>query len=114
MYIVLISAIIVNILSVIMLLIGLLYNFKQPKNKALYGYLLAGSMLLYIITISLALIYGFFEKYYLYSIVLFLCIISHFVLGQLVKHETLKKYTIVQIMCYIVSLFTLFTNFIIY
>ena len=114
MYIVLISAIIVNILSVIMLLIGLLYNFKQPKNKALYGYLLAGSMLLYIITISLALIYGFFKKHYLYSIVLFLCIISHFVIGQLVKHETLKKYTIVQIMCYIVSLFTLFTNFIIY
>lgn len=111
MYIVLISAIIVNILSVIMLLIGLLYNFKQPKNKAMYGYLIAGCMLLYIITLSLALIYGFFGKQYLYSLILFLCIISHFIIGKLVKYETLKKYTIVQIMCYVVSLFTLLSNF---
>ena len=110
MYIVLISAIIVNILSIIMLLIGLLYNFKQPKNKATYGYLLAGSMLLYIVTLSLPLIYGLLVKHYIYSLVLFLCIISHFIIGQLVKHETLKKYTIVQIMCYVLSLFILLLN----
>ena len=99
MYIVLISAIVVNIISVIMLLIGLLYNFKQPKNKAVFGYLIAGCVLLYIITLSLASIYGFFGKHYLYSIILFLCVISHFIIGKLVKYETLKKYTIVQIMC---------------
>ena len=64
------SAIIVNILSIIMFLIGLFYNFKQPKNKAIYGYLIAGCMLLYIITMSLALIYGFLGKHYLYSLVL--------------------------------------------
>ena len=111
MYIVLIPAIIVNILSVIMLLIGLCYNFKQPKNKAAYGYLIAGCMFLYIITISLALIYGFFAKHYLYSLILFLCIISHFIIGKLVKYETLKKYTIAQVMCYVVSLITLLLNF---
>jgi len=114
MYIVILSAIIVNILSVIMLLIGLLHNFKRPKNKAIYGYLIAGSMLLYIVTLSLPLIYGLLVKHYIYSLVLFLCIISHFIIGKIVKHETLKKYTIVQIICYIVSLFTLFLNFIIY
>lgn len=114
MYIVLISAIIVNILSIIMLLIGLLYNFKQPKNKAIYGYLIAGSMILYIVTLSFPLIFGLLIKHYIYSLVLFLCIISHFIIGKIVKHETLKKYTIVQIICYIVSLFTLFLNFIIY
>ena len=111
MRIVLISAIIVNILSVIVLLIGLLYNFKQPKNKASYGYLIAGCMLLYIITLSLALIYGVFEKHYLYSLVLLLCISSPFVIGKLVKYETLKKYTTAQIMCYVVSLVTLLLNF---
>ena len=108
MYIVLISAIIANILSIIMLLIGLFYNFKQPQNKAMYGYLITGCMLLYIITISLTLVYGFFGKHYLYSFVLFLCIISHFIIGKLVKYETLRKYTTTQIMCYIVSLITLF------
>ena len=111
MYIVLISAIIVNILSIIMFLIGLFYNFKQPKNKAVYGYLIAGCIFLYIITLSVALIYGFFGKLYLYSFVLFLCIISHFIIGKLVKYETLKKYTNVQIMCYVLSLITLLLNF---
>ena len=107
MYIGLISAVIVNILSIIMLLIGLLYTFKSPKSKAVYGYLIAGCMILYIITLSLALIYGFFEKHYLYSFILFLCIISHFILGKLVKYETLKKYTVVQILCFTASLATL-------
>ena len=111
MHIVLISAIIVNILSIIMLLIGLFYNFKNPKNKAIYGYSIAGCVLLYIITLSLALIYGFVGKHYLYSSILFLCIISHFIIGKLVKYETLKKYTILQIMCYVVSLITLSSNF---
>ena len=94
-----------------MLLIGLFHNFKQPKNKAIYGYLIAGCMLLYIIALSFALIYGFVGKHYLYSFVLFLCIISHFIIGKFVQYETLKKYTIAQIMCYIVSLITLLSNF---
>ncbi len=111
MYIVLLSAIIVNILSIIMLLIGLFYNFKQPKNKAIYGYSITGCMIFYILTIGVALIYGFFAKHYLSNFVLFLCIISHFIIGKLVKYETLKKYTTVQIMCYVVSLVTLLLNF---
>ena len=111
MYIVLALAIIVNILSIMMMLIGFLYNFKRPKNKAIFGYLIAGCMLLYIVTLSIVLIYGFFAKLYLYSFVLFLCIISHFIIGKLVKYETLKKYTIFQIMCYVVSLVTLLLYF---
>ncbi len=114
MYIVLVLAIIVNILAVIMMSVGLFYNFKQPKNKAVYGYLIAGCILSYIITLSLALIYGFFGKHYLYGFILFLCVISHFIIGKLVKYETLKKYTVAQIMCYVVSLITLLLNFIVY
>ena len=94
-----------------MLISGLFYNFKQPKNKAIFGYTITGCILLYIIVLGLALIYGFFGKHYLYSFVLFLCVISHFIIGKLVKYETLKKYTTVQIMCYVVSLTTLLLNF---
>lgn len=90
-----------------MLLTGLFYNFKHPKNKAIYGYLITSSIILYIITLSIALINGFIEKYYFYSFILFLCIISHFIIGKLVKYETLKKYTIIQILCYVLSLITL-------
>ena len=111
MYIVLTSAIIVNILTILIFLAGLFYNFKQPKNKAMYGYLMVGGVILYIITLSTVLIYGFLGKHYLYSSILFLCIISHFIIGKLVKYETLKKYTTTQIMCYVVSLITLLLNF---
>jgi hypothetical protein len=44
----------------------------------------------------------------LYCLILFLCVISPFVIGKLVRYETLKKYTIIQIAFYIVSLITLF------
>ena len=111
MYIILLSAIIANILSIIMLLIGLFYNFKQPKNKAAYGYLIAGCIIFYIIALSLASIFIFLKQHYLYSFVLFLCIISHFIIGKLVQYETLKKYTTIQIVCYIISLITLLLNF---
>ncbi len=110
MYIIFLSAVIANILSIIMLPIGLVYNFEQPKTKAVYGYLIAGCMLLYILTLGMTLIYGLFAKHYLFSFILFLCIISHFIIGKLVTYETLKKYTIAQIMCYIVSLSTLLLN----
>lgn len=110
MYIVSASAVIANILSIIMLAIGLFYNFKQPKNKAMYGYLIVGCTILYILTLGIALIYGLFVKHYLFSLVLFMCIISHFIIGKLVTYETLKKYTVAQIMCYFVSLITLLLN----
>ena len=94
-----------------MLLIGLFYNFKLPKNKAVYGYSLAGCMLLCIIALIFALIYGFIGKHYLYCFVLFLCVISNFIIGRLVKYETLKTYTAVQILFYAVSLAALLLNF---
>ena len=110
MYIISLLAIIVNILSVIMLLIALFYNFEQPKRKAVFGYLMAGAMILYIVTLSTVSLYGFYKKHYLYGIILFLCIISHFIIGKIVKYETLRKYTIAQTMFYIVSLITMLLN----
>ena len=107
MYIVLISAIVVNILSVIMLLIGLFYNFKQPKNKAVYGYIIAGSLLFYVIILSIIAIYSLLINKILYSLLLILYIISPFIIGKLVRYTTLKKYTTAQIICCSVSLITL-------
>ena len=107
MNIVLISAIIINILFVIVLLTGLFYKFKQPKNKAIYGYLIAGCMILYIITLNLVLVYGLFEKYFFYSFILFLCIISPFIIGKLVNYNSLKIYTIIHILSCLISLIIL-------
>ena len=111
MHIILTLAIIVNILSVIMLSIALLYNFKQPKNKAIYGYFIAGSMIMYMLVLAIVALYGLFAKHNLYSFILILCIISPFIIGKLVKYETLKKYTIVQILCFITSLAVLLIKF---
>ncbi len=107
MHIILILAIIINILFVIALLTGLFYSFKQPKNKAMHGYLIVGSMLLYIITLSMVIIYGLFGKHFLYSFILFLCIISLFIIGKFVNYNTLKTYTIIQILSCLVSLIIL-------
>lgn len=107
MYIISTSAIIVNILSVIILIIGLFHNFENPKEKAIYGYLITASMIMYIIALSFVGVYGLAIKHNLYCIILFLCVISPFIIGKLVKYETLKKYTIVQILCYFASLIIL-------
>lgn len=104
MHIILTSAIIINILAIVVLLVGLFYNFEQPKNKALYGYVMAGSLLSYIFLLSLVGICGLVVEHNLYFSLLFLCVISPFVIGKIVKYETLKKYTAAQIMCFIVSL----------
>ena len=111
MRIVLALAIVINILFVISLLTGLFYNFKLPKNKAMHGYLIVGFMLLYIITLSVALIYGFIKKHFLYSFILFLCIISPFIIGKLVNYNSLKLYTTIQIVSCLFSLIILLILF---
>ena len=111
MHIIVTSAIIVNIFSIIVLSLGLFCNFEQPKNKAIFGYCVVGALILYIITLSIATIYKLIVKPDLYCIPTLLCVISPFVIGKLVRFETLKKYTIIQIICFIVSLLALATVF---
>lgn len=90
-----------------MLTIGLFYNFKNPKHKAVFGYYVVGSLIMYILMISAVLVYKLAVKPDLYCLLLFLCVISPFVIGKLVKYETLKPYTAAQIMCFAASLFAL-------
>ncbi|MBO6256452.1 hypothetical protein J6N69_00245 [bacterium] len=112
MHIVMILAIIINILAILMLSVGLFHNFQQPKNKAIYGYALAGSLIAYLAAISVVAIYGLMIKHNFYCSILFLCVISPFVIGKLIKYETLKKYTLTQIICFIISLIILIFTFI--
>lgn len=104
MRIVILTAIVVCIFAIIVLSIGLFHTFKQPKYKAIYGYCVAGSMILYIIMSGLGSIYEFFVNNSLYGLVLALCAISPFIIGKFVKYETLKKYTVFQILCFALSL----------
>ncbi len=99
-----IVAIIVNIVAIIVLSAGLFHKFEHPKHKAIFGYTVAGSMILYIALLGLIAMYELFVNRGLYGIILFLCVISPFVIGKLVKYNTLKQYTVIQILFFILSL----------
>ena len=94
---------IINIIAIIVLSTGLFHDFKNPKSKAIFGYFVVGSLFLYVVMMSITSIYGLFIKPDLYCLILFLCAISPFIIGKLVKFATLKKYTIIQIICFIMS-----------
>ena len=102
-----IVAIVINIIAIIVLSAGLFHKFEHPKHKAIFGYTVAGSMILYIAFLGLIAIYEILVNRNLYGASLILCVISPFIIGKLVKYETLKKYTVAQIICFIVSLVTL-------
>ena len=111
MYIVKALTICINIAVIISLLIGLFYSFKLPKHKAIFGYTVAGCMIFYLAVLCLILIYGLIVKPDFYCFILFLCLISPFIIGKLVKYETVKKYTIIQIICFMVSFAALLIKF---
>lgn len=100
----LITGIIINILLIKMLLIGLFHKFKQPKHKAVFGYTIAANMALYIFWLSIIAICGFVTNHNLYSLILFLCAISPFIIGKLVNYNSLKLYTVIQILICLFSL----------
>ena len=111
MHIVVTLGIIANILSIIVFLIGLFYNFQQPKVKAVYGYTIAGCVIPYLVLLSIIGAYGLVVNHNLYSLILLFCVASPFIIGKLVKYETLKLYTFIQIICFVVSLVTLLLRF---
>lgn len=93
-----------NLISIIILLLGVFIKFKLPKNKATYGFCILGSMIPYLMFLSLYIVLQIFLKHNFNVLFLILFILSPFIIGKLVKYETLKKYTIVQIIFYTVSL----------
>ena len=101
------TGIIINILLITVLLIGLFHRFEHPKRKAIFGYTVTASMIMYILLLGIIAIYELFVNHNLYSIILFLCIISPFIIGKLVNYNSLKRYTIIQILSCLVSLIIL-------
>lgn len=97
-----IVTLIFNIIAVAILAFGLFHTFEHPKNKAIYGYTIAGSCIPYMILLTIFVILEMLHGNYKFSLLL-ICVISPFVIGKLVKYETLKFYTAIQILCFIAS-----------
>ena len=104
-------AIIINILSIAVLFYGLFNQFENPKQKAIYGYVLAAGMIPYLLITGLVMLVQVFIKQNLLFFLLLICIASPFVIGKLVKYKTLKKYTVIQILCFCVSLVLFWINY---
>ena len=97
-----ILTLIFNIIAIAILAFGLFHTFEHPKNKAIYGYTIAGSCIPYLILLTIFVILEILQGNYKFSCLLF-CVISPFIIGKLVKYETLKFYTAIQILCFVIS-----------
>jgi len=93
-----------NVITIIVLAIGLFHDFKNPKHKAFYGYSITGAMIPFLLFLTLFIIFDLFlYRNILSAAILILCAASPFIIGKLVKYETLKKYTIIQILAFCLS-----------
>ena len=104
MNIITLITIILNIVAILVLCAGLFHKFENPKNKAVYGYVIAGGMIPHMLALSIYVISDIIVNRNFWSILLILCVISPFIIGKLVKYETLKIYTLIQILCFCTSL----------
>ena len=91
-----------NIVSILVLALGLFHNFENPKNKAISGYSIAASNIPFLMLLTILIILEILNGHYILSF-LFLCVISPFIIGKLVRYETLKKYTLIQVFCFIIN-----------
>ena len=98
---------ILNIVAILVLCAGMFVSFKKPKNKANFGYVLVGSVLLYMVSLFVLIIFSLFFNPNMGIVFLCVSFVSPFVIGRLVEHKTLKKYTIIQILCFALGLFPL-------
>ena len=92
-----------NLILLLVLTIGLCCKFENPKIKANFGYTMVGSIILCLLGLSLIALLDLFR--FKYQTVLFLApvIFSPFIIGKLVVHDTIKKYTFIQILCFLFS-----------
>ena len=102
---------VINLIAIIVLSVGFCYKFKKPKTRAMFGYCLVGSMFLYLISfVLITALEVFYHKNYV-KLYFLIFIINPFIIGKLVKYETLKKYTVIQILFYVLSLASLFAEY---
>jgi len=99
-------ALITNIIQIILFLSGtilLFYKHATPKTRADVATANAIVLLMYFACFSVLLIEGFLkgETIYLASIIF---LIAPFIIGKLVRYQTLKKYSIIQFLVFSLSL----------
>ena len=94
-------AILFNLFVIFVFIPGLFLKFQNPNIKAIYGYTMTFGMFLYILTILLFIIANY-KNSYIFAI-LISCLLSPFIIGKLVSYKTLKIYTILQIICFLIS-----------
>jgi len=102
--------IVINIITICIMAVALFYKFENPKHKAAYGYVIAGGFVSYIIALSLYILLSVILNHNFAVLFLILCVASPFVIGKLVKYETLKIYTFIQMLFFFASLLVLFVN----
>ena len=100
----------VNIILIVIFLIALFYNFKMPKNKAMFGYVIVSGLILYLILLGFYIILQLLVRHNLSSLYLIICLISPFIVGYFVKYNTLRKYTFIQILFFMSSLIYILIN----
>lgn len=101
--------ILVNLISVLFLIMGFVYEFKTPDKKALFGYYLIGSMFIFLVFLSLFILAEIIIIHNYNIIPFFICLISPYVIGYLAKYNTYKFYTIIQIIIFLINLHFLIT-----
>ena len=92
--------VIFNILAILILLVGLFYKFNNPKNKAVYGYSIAGCVIPYLFLISIISVIEIIAFQNFKFFIFIISVASPFVIGKFAKYESLKKYTFIQILCF--------------
>ena len=108
------ALIIINFVVALSFAIGFIMNFKSgvnPKHKALVGLIIGISTTVYLAgLIALSIIYICLNKLLLSGVFLFFAMIP-FIIGYLVKYDTLKKYSYWQLVFFIGSLLILIRLF---
>jgi len=101
--------VIINVIQIILFIIAtfaLFYKNTLPKTKADIATINAVTLLLYCICFLILFIAGFLKDdlRYLFSVIF---ILMPFVIGKFVRYQTLKKYSILQLLMFCISLFYL-------
>lgn len=104
MQILLYITILLNIITILILFSGLLIKFKTPKNKALFGYFMIGVMFMFLIFSIICFVAEIFIYNFINLNILFLCILSPFVIGHLANQKQITFYTVLQIIFFSFSL----------
>ena len=99
-----IIAIIMNTLTILFFSLGLAFKIKNIKPNVMLGYLIAfGLLICIILNIVICLLNIYFSKY-LNSFILVILSIIPFIIGYKVKFETLRLYTVLQILNLLINL----------